>query len=128
MRLFLVFKLNIFQDIKCNESCKCCCDKSDRKQVCACHRDGIKRYTNACAAKCAGAKRVFKCPRQCGLHYSPVCGSDDQTYHNACLAKSAGVDIECRRKCPCYEIYTRNSTDVGWGERSAESIEDWRRK
>ena len=111
------------QKIKCHSSCDNCCDRSDRKAVCACHKDGIKRYTNACYAKAAGAKKAFKCPHQCGLNYKPVCGTNGETYHNSCFAKASKTGVDCKQKCPCESLES-----PAWGERSAESIEDWRRK
>lgn len=33
--------------------------------------------------------------------YSPVCGTNGQTYPNGCTASSRNVEIECNGECPC---------------------------
>ncbi|KAK9789217.1 hypothetical protein WJX73_008956 [Symbiochloris irregularis] len=38
----------------------------------------------------------------CGRNYEPVCGADQQTYGNACVAKEANVVIAAQGKCPPY--------------------------
>ena len=117
---------HLLQKIKCKAPCDECCDRSIGKPVCACHKDGIKRYTNACYAMMLGVKKVFKCPHQCGTMYKPVCGTNGETYHNSCFAKVAKTAVECKHKCPCESMESPES--FHWRENSAESIEDWRRK
>jgi hypothetical protein len=39
-------------------------------------------------------------PDMCPQQFSPVCGCDDQTYDNECLANAAGVSIVRPGKCP----------------------------
>lgn len=41
------------------------------------------------------------CP--CPKIKKPVCGVDDTTYANECLAKCAGVKVACENECPCKE-------------------------
>ena len=36
----------------------------------------------------------------CTEQYQPVCGCDNQTYGNACVAKCAGVKTYTQGKCP----------------------------
>ena len=37
----------------------------------------------------------------CTLVFKPVCGTDNQTYSNACQLNCAKVDAQCEGSCPC---------------------------
>lgn len=39
-------------------------------------------------------------PFACTMQYDPVCGCDDQTYGNECMAKGAGVPRWTAGECP----------------------------
>jgi len=45
----------------------------------------------------------------CSNHYSPVCGTDNKTYNNACRAREAGVNIQYYGIChiQTYSTYSR---------------------
>uniref|UniRef100_A0A8W8JT08 Kazal-like domain-containing protein n=1 Tax=Magallana gigas TaxID=29159 RepID=A0A8W8JT08_MAGGI len=47
--------------------------------------------------------RTMVCSEQiaCTADYSPVCGRNDRTYDNECLARSAGVGVAHKGKCKC---------------------------
>eukprot|EP00105_Crassostrea_gigas_P017246 XP_011434936.1 PREDICTED: serine protease inhibitor dipetalogastin [Crassostrea gigas] len=47
--------------------------------------------------------RTSFCSEQiaCTADYSPVCGRNDRTYDNECLARSAGVGVAHEGKCKC---------------------------
>ena len=40
-----------------------------------------------------------KPPQLCSMIYAPVCGCDDKTYSNACVAGSKGVSVAARGVC-----------------------------
>jgi Pacifastin inhibitor (LCMII)/Kazal-type serine protease inhibitor domain len=52
---------------------------------------------------CGAADRESVCklrPTECDLKLSPVCGCDQKTYDNACLAASAGTGVLQNGACP----------------------------
>lgn len=58
-------------------------------------------------------------PCVCSTNFSPVCGSDGNTYSNACFATCAGVTVSsntvcqnCSNACPTYISYVCGSNGV----------------
>jgi hypothetical protein len=54
--------------------------------------------------------KLGKCevrPTACYMSYSPVCGCDDKTYGNECLARAAGVNVAKKGACAkdCQAFY-----------------------
>jgi Kazal-type serine protease inhibitor domain len=43
-------------------------------------------------------------PTICTMEYAPVCGVDDKTYSNACMARGNGVDIARDGECEASEV------------------------
>lgn len=46
-------------------------------------------------------EQVLRCPPACTKEYDPVCGCNDKTYENPCMAESFG--IKKWTKGPCEE-------------------------
>jgi hypothetical protein len=51
-------------------------------------------------ADCGGPGRCERRPSDCPAVVDPVCGCDDVTYMNECVAKRSGMDIEHDGACP----------------------------
>ena len=59
-----------------------------------CHRD--------MSAQCGAADHPGTCrpiPQMCTMDYAPVCGCDDQTYGNECMANGKGVSAAYQGVC-----------------------------
>jgi hypothetical protein len=54
------------------------------------------------SAQCGAADQTGTCepkPQGCNKNYAPVCGCDDMTYGNACMAAMAGVAVAAEGEC-----------------------------
>ena len=52
--------------------------------------------------KCGGIDRKGHCariPEICTMDYNPVCGCDDKTYSNACMANAAATSVNYPGPC-----------------------------
>ena len=106
---------NCFCDDQCQSFGDCCADKADvceaPEQACGgllglacdageyCHFEpdqmsGAADQTGVCLTT----------PEACIEIFMPVCGCDDQTYGNACVAHAAGVSVASEGECPSSNV------------------------
>ncbi|MDJ0787624.1 MAG: Kazal-type serine protease inhibitor domain-containing protein [Myxococcota bacterium] len=88
----------------CQPPCQIQCLVADP----VCGDDGVTYFCGEPDAHCNGAEVVSEGPCDelcvCPQIYAPVCGDDDNTYANACLARCAGVEVVHDGDCgepPC---------------------------
>ena len=80
-----------------------------------CGEDGLT-YNNQCLAECQDQKVACDggcpCPQDrqeatvpkpcyCGRRINLVCGGNNETFNNRCLAKCSNQTVSCTGKCPC---------------------------
>ncbi|MEL7020875.1 MAG: Kazal-type serine protease inhibitor domain-containing protein [Bacteroidota bacterium] len=82
----------------------CGCDGQTYSNDCAASRAGVTRWT---AGACSDATTATRCvdsllmtDQPCVKLYRPVCGCNDVTYDNSCMAARAGVTQWTAGKCP----------------------------
>jgi Cys-rich repeat protein len=69
-----------------------------------------------CAATtCGGRGSCTARPELCTREYAPVCGCDNRTYSNACLAALSGVNVASRGVCPTPTVDAGTAPDAGAG-------------
>ena len=68
-------------------------EQCGEKEFCA------KLY-DSCGERGKCEERPADCTERGKLLLRPVCGCDDKTYDNACLAAAAGVSVKREGKCP----------------------------
>lgn len=110
-------KQEFYKKGKCPERKPARCSHCEGLKSPACAIDGLT-YENRCYLKCAGGQFYSKgiCPNDeayeglkgkdklpncgsCRRVMLPVCGQDETTYKNACLARCKGMGIKYKGKC-----------------------------
>lgn len=61
---------------------------------------GTDGYCFRATGDCDGDGTCADRPSPCLADYDPVCGCDDRTYSNGCVANSSGVSIRHQGACP----------------------------
>ena len=77
---------------------------------------GRRSYCKSTDGQCGGSGACEPRPKACTKIHAPVCGCDDNTYSNDCLAASAGVSLEDTGECqpdgePCGAVVCDNGLE-----------------
>jgi len=64
---------------------------------------GLRFYCQYADGQCGGAGTCEARPRACTREFAPVCGCDDETYANVCVAASEGISIQDTGECRAAE-------------------------
>lgn len=60
----------------------------------------------------------------CAMDYNPVCGNDNQTYSNACMANTAGIVMMTEWECKTIELIKTGSENTGTITKIPTKLED----
>ncbi len=86
-----------------SDACGCGCVDPEPAPTCAsnadCGEDAFCAFTDTCGEGDGVGECVTR-PQACTHHYDPVCGCDDRTYGNACMAANSGVNVAAPGACP----------------------------
>jgi hypothetical protein len=88
--VFRVFCKDNLDDSRCRRELSEFCKANPKDEKC---EKFCENYPRLC--KKVVMKKVAKC---LGI-YAPVCGADNRTYTNKCLAEKAGVEVQYRGRC-----------------------------
>jgi hypothetical protein len=97
-----------------HEGCSCCVVEKDpvpTGKACGARAGASCSASEYCAYEegqlCGGADAEATCeprPTGCGEHYATVCGCDQKTYANSCLANSAGTGVLKTGECEAVSV------------------------